>query len=98
MIVRIVKLTFRKEEMESFKKILLDSKEKIRAFPGVLRLEILQCESDPSIFFTYSYWESLDDLENYRHSPLFKDTWAKTKALFAKPAEAWSNNRLHLLD
>ncbi|MFT6199257.1 MAG: hypothetical protein ACJAQ2_001029, partial [Vicingaceae bacterium] len=39
MIVRIVKLTFRETEIETFKKILEDSKENIRAFPGVLHLQ-----------------------------------------------------------
>ena len=39
--------------------------------------------------------EKLDeDLENYRNSKLFKDTWAKTKPLFLKPAEAWSTERI----
>lgn len=97
MIVRIVKLTFREEEIEAFKKILIDSKEKIRAFPGVIYLEMLQCKDDPTVFFTYSHWESPADLENYRHSPLFKSTWAKTKPLFSKPAEAWSNQCLHVM-
>ncbi|MBL4707712.1 MAG: antibiotic biosynthesis monooxygenase [Flavobacteriales bacterium] len=98
MIVRIVKLTFRTEEIESFKTILEDSKEKIRAFPGVLYLQMLQASKEPSVFFTYSHWESEQDLENYRHSELFKSTWAKTKPLFSAPAQAWSNNELHRLD
>lgn len=97
MIVRIVKLTFREEEIETFKKVLEDSKEKIRAFPGVLHLQILQSTDNPRIFFTYSHWENQEALENYRHSALFKATWAKTKPLFSEKAEAWSNNELHLL-
>lgn len=97
MIVRIVKLTFRESEIETFKFILKESKKKIRAFPGVLHLEMLQCETDPTIFFTYSHWKNAEDLENYRHSHLFKTTWAKTKPLFSKPAEAWSNHTIHRL-
>lgn len=97
MIVRIVKLTFRPEEIDRFKMILLASKEKIRAFPGVLYLEMLQCESDPAVFFTYSHWENAEALENYRHSDLFKETWALTKVLFADAPEAWSNHRIHQL-
>jgi len=97
MIVRIVKLTFRKEEIETFKQVLQESKEQIRAFPGVLHLQMLQSADDPCIFFTYSHWENAQALENYRHSDLFKSTWAKTKPLFAEKAEAWSTNQLHLL-
>ncbi len=98
MIVRIVKLTFRVDEIATFKGILEESKEKIRAFPGVLHLQMLQSTKDPAIFFTYSHWETENDLENYRHSELFKNTWAKTKPLFSAPAEAWSNHELHRLD
>ena len=97
MIVRIVKLTFREEEISNFKQVLEDSKEKIRAFPGVLHLQMLQSAEDPCIFFTYSHWESKEDLENYRHSELFKSTWAKTKPLFSAKPEAWSTHQLHLL-
>lgn len=97
MIVRIVKLTFREEEIDAFKTILEESKEKIRAFPGVLHLQMLQCTSQPNVFFTYSHWNTPEDLENYRKSDLFKSTWAKTKPLFSAPAEAWSNQQLHLL-
>ena len=97
MIVRIVKMTFRNEEIENLKKVFENSKEKIRIFPGVLHLELLQDKEDPSVFCTYSHWASADDLENYRISPLFKETWAKTKPLFKSKAEAWSSERLHHL-
>ncbi len=40
--------------------------------------------------FTYSYWESEAHLNTYRHSDLFRETWAKTKVLFADKPEAWS--------
>ena len=97
MIVRLVKMTFRLDEIEAFKSIFEDSKEKIRAFPGVMHLELLQGSEQNNVFFTYSYWQSAEDLENYRNSELFKSTWAKTKPLFAAKAEAWSTNQLHRL-
>ncbi|MFB1022921.1 MAG: antibiotic biosynthesis monooxygenase [Vicingaceae bacterium] len=97
MIVRIVKLTFQETEIDTFKQILEDSMENIRAFPGVLHLQMLQSTRNPCIFFTYSHWESSEDLENYRRSDLFKNTWAKTKPLFTDKPEAWSNNELHIL-
>lgn len=51
MIVRIVKLTFRETEIDTFKQILEDSKENIRAFSGVLHLQMLQSAHNPCIFF-----------------------------------------------
>ena len=45
---------------------------------------------DPGVYFTFSTWEHEEDLETYRQSSLFRDTWQKTKPLFAARAEAWS--------
>jgi heme-degrading monooxygenase HmoA len=97
MIVRVVKMYFREEEVERFLQVFEDSKEQIRNFPGVKHLELLQGTKEKNIIFTYSHWESEEDLENYRKSELFRSTWAKTKPLFKEAAEAWSTHRPHVL-
>lgn len=97
MIVRIVKMHFREEEVERFQQVFENSKEQIRNFPGVKHLELLQGSKDKNIFFTYSHWESEEHLESYRKSTLFKTTWAKTKPLFKEAAEAWSTHQPHVL-
>ncbi len=53
-------------------------------------MELLQYTEQSSVLFTFSIWDSQAALDTYRHSELFRDTWAKTKALFAEKAEAWS--------
>ena len=53
-------------------------------------LELWQDSANPAIFFTYSHWESEAHLNHYRFSEFFKDTWGKTKALFADKPQAWS--------
>ncbi|MEH6679295.1 MAG: antibiotic biosynthesis monooxygenase family protein [Sediminicola sp.] len=90
MLVRIVKLSFKKENIASFEKIFGESRELIANFKGCSQLELYRDRNDPDIFFTYSHWESGEALEKYRNSPLFKGVWAKTKELFSRPAEAWS--------
>ncbi len=90
MFVRIVKLTFKKENIASFEQIFEDSKKLIRNVEGCTFLELLQDKDQPNIFFTYSYWKSEENLDNYRNSALFKNIWGQTKALFAERAEAWS--------
>ena len=95
MIKRIVKLTFREEEIETFQKIFEESKELIQDFEGCLHLELLQGINEPAIFFTYSFWESEGALNNYRHSELFRKTWSKTKVLFAGKPEAWSVSMIY---
>ncbi|MEJ1222399.1 putative quinol monooxygenase [Sediminicola sp. 1XM1-17] len=90
MFVRIVKLTFKKENIASFEQIFETSKHVIRKVEGCSFLELLQDKDNPNIFFTYSFWQTEQDLENYRNSDLFKNIWGKTKILFAEKAEAWS--------
>ncbi len=94
MIDRIVKLHFRTDAIDQFKGIFEESKLKIRQFPGNQGVRLLQDANDPCIFFTHSLWDSENDLNNYRHSALFKATWAKTKILFNAKPEAWSNNEI----
>ncbi len=90
MIKRLVKLTFKEEHIASFRQLFTQKKTKIRDFQGCLHLELWQCTSDPCVFFTFSIWDSENDLNNYRDSDLFRETWQTTKAFFAVKAEAWS--------
>ncbi|MEM6726722.1 MAG: antibiotic biosynthesis monooxygenase family protein [Bacteroidota bacterium] len=95
MFVRIVKMIFKEESIEEFKALFEERKEKIRHFEGCQHLELWQDRNDPTVFFTYSFWAHPDHLEAYRHSELFQDTWAKTKALFGGKPQAWSVDQLH---
>jgi hypothetical protein len=90
MIKRIVKMTFQANKIGIFKVLFEARKEQIRGFNGCEYLELLQNVNQPNIFFTYSFWNSETDLNAYRDSELFKDTWAKTKVLFDEKPEAWS--------
>ena len=90
MITRLVKMTFRQEEVPTFEKIFSDNKNFIAAFEGCLEVELKRDVNSPNIFFTISKWKSENDLENYRNSELFKSVWAKTKILFEEKAEAWT--------
>ena len=94
MIKRIVKMSFELEKVENFKSIYELNWHKIKGFEGCLHVELLQDRSIPSIFFTYSNWESENHLNNYRDSIVFKTVWASTKVLFNQKPEAWTLNVL----
>ena len=94
MFVRIVKLSFHEENIPAFLENFELNKEKIRNAPGNRLLELYQDKNNKSIFFTYSYWETEADLENYRNSGLFKEVWSFTKKLFNDKPEAWSVDKL----
>ena len=98
MLVRIVKMTFKKENIASFGRLFEAYKYDIRGFEGCELLELYQDTKNPSIFFIYSYWENEGCLENYRKSSLFKSVWGKTKLLFAERPEAWSVNKIVTLN
>lgn len=85
--IRIVKMTFREDTVAEFRRIFDERKERIKNFPGCSHVELL---NERNVFFTYSIWNSSQDLENYRNSELFQSTWALVKPLFAAKAEAWS--------
>lgn len=94
MIVRIVKMSFQEDEIKNFLSLFHSKKQYIRGFEGCNFLELYQDKTNASIFFTYSYWDSENDLENYRHSALFKEVWAATKIKFNAKPEAWSLDQL----
>ena len=60
MIIRIVKMTFVSEKVETFLEVFHASKQFIRSMPGCNHLELLNDIHSPNIFFTaggYSRWD-----------------------------------------
>ncbi|WP_395045023.1 putative quinol monooxygenase [Flavobacterium sp.] len=98
MIVRIVKLSFHQENISAFLENFEQMKVLIRNAPGNRLLELYQDKNNKNIFFTYSYWEREQDLENYRQSALFDEVWTFTKKLFNNKPEAWSVDKLVSLE
>lgn len=90
MLVRIVKMHFTPAYVDEFKVLFSNIKLLISNFEGCKGVKLLQHETDKTIFFTISKWQSANDLENYRKSNLFIETWAKVKPNFVSKAEAWS--------
>jgi heme-degrading monooxygenase HmoA len=94
MFIRIVKMSFHEENIPKFLENFNLIKEKIRNSPGNRYLELYQDKNNPEIFFTYSFWETEEDLENYRNSALFDEVWTFTKKLFNDKPEAWSVDKV----
>ncbi len=97
MFVRIVKMSFQPEKIEEFLNNFNSKKEFIRNSPGCRLLELYRDKTNPNIFFTYSYWDTEQDLENYRNSELFKGVWSQTKVLFNDKPLAWSVDKVESL-
>jgi heme-degrading monooxygenase HmoA len=97
MFVRIVKLTFKTTNIETFLTNFNENKNNIRNIERCRLLELYRDKNNTNIFFSYSYWDSEKHLNNYRNSELFKTVWAKTKVLFSDKPEAWSVDKLESL-
>ena len=98
MLVRIVKMTFSADKTDEFQTRFHNVKDKIIKFEGCELLELYKDKSDSNIFFTYSYWQSEEDLNRYRNSDFFKEVWSNTKKMFTKKPEAWSVDKIVSLD
>lgn len=98
MLVRIVKMSFKSDKVADFLKNFDENKHQIRNFDGCCLLELYRDKHNNTTFFTYSYWESEKHLEHYRNSQLFKTVWSKTKTMFNKKPEAWSVDKLAIVD
>lgn len=93
MIERIVKLPIdpKGDNGLEFEALFNRYKQQIAAAPGCTEVRLLRSQSH---YFTYSYWESEDALNQYRFSPVFGEVWPQTKALFYGQAEAWTCERI----
>ncbi len=98
MFVRIVKLSIQVEKVDQFIAYFDQIKQVVRNQPGCSFLELYQDKKDPSIFFTYSYWQDEKALEDYRYSQTFKQVWPFVKQMFKEKAQAWSVDKKVTLD
>lgn len=94
MIIRIVKLTIREEEVETFKAYFNTVCDTIRAQEGCHLLQAWQDMHQPSIFFTYSLWDNEEYLNKYRDSAFFLQFWKTVKQWFGAKAEVWSFDKI----
>lgn len=92
--IRVVKMTFQPERVKEFLFLFESVQPKIAAFKGCNGVELLQDTAADNIFFTFSNWDTAGDLEVYRSSELFRNTWTTTKLLFLSRAEAWSLEKI----
>ncbi len=87
-------MSFQPEKVDEFKGIFSKNWKLIAGFEGCSHVELLQDQSHPNVFFTYSIWENEEFLNKYRDSELFNKVWSSTKVLFNDKPQAWTVNEL----
>jgi hypothetical protein len=98
MFVRIVKMSFDPSKVTEFLSHFEMNKHDIRNFEGCQFLELYRDKQQQNMFFTYSFWNTEHDLEQYRQSELFQNVWSQTKPLFNLKPEAWSVDKIATLN
>ena len=83
-------MSFREDAVEEFVTLFNKARPGILSFQGCTHLDLLQDSKRMHVFFTYSHWDSEEDLDRYRFSEFFKDIWGQTKTLFDDIPQVWS--------
>ena len=94
MLIRTVRMTFAPESADAFLALFAAARPKIAARDGCEHLALWRDARYPGVFTTYSLWRDAEALDAYRHSDLFRETWARTKPMFAAPPEARSQHEV----
>ena len=90
MLIRIVRMHFTAAGVDEFLEIFNSHMKEIRAIRGCRHLELLKDIDDPLTFTTFSHWDDVECLENYRKSELFGKVWGSVKSLFSERSQAFS--------
>ncbi|MDX2129197.1 MAG: antibiotic biosynthesis monooxygenase family protein [Chloroherpetonaceae bacterium] len=90
MIVRMVRMTFKPEEVSRFLALYTSIAPKIKAVEGCHSVGLYHDVDAEFTYATISAWESKEALESYRQSDFFKETWAKVKMMQSSKAVAHS--------
>jgi len=83
-------MKFREEEVDNFLNAFKSVEHHIRNFNGCKGLQLLQQTDDPLPFSLIACGIQKKAYITTVFSELFKNTWAKTRILFADKPEAWS--------
>ena len=98
MVKRIVMMELQPGTEDIFLKIFESVKNEIRSQKGCMGLELLRgIGKEETSIWTISLWQSVDDLETYRGSPLFQKTWSEVRLLFSAKAHAWTLSSIETL-
>lgn len=90
MLTRIVRMTFKPECREAFRKHFEGIKHIVRGFDGCLFLELYEDAENPNVMITFSRWRDEAALENYRTSEAFAKIWRETKPFMSDKTTAFS--------
>lgn len=91
MVVNIVDVQVKPENVADFMAATLANHDGSRKEPGNLRFDVLQGAEDPARFVLYEVFTSPEAVEAHRASPHYKDWRAKVEPWMARPRHGRSH-------
>lgn len=95
MIIRKVDLEIDPSKLDEFEEIFTSRNPSLNKVKGCHRVELIKHPELEFAYSTLSMWDSEDDLNNYRKSEYFGETWMKLKPLFTAKAKATTYDLIH---
>jgi quinol monooxygenase YgiN len=90
MLIRLVRMRFRPDAVDTFLALYERASPTIQRQPGCRSVQLVRQIDDPAAFATWSVWDDAAALDAYRTSDFFRSFWPEVKALFRGAAEAVS--------
>lgn len=83
-------MEFEPEKLEDFLRLFEGHRPSVLALAGCHSLTLCKDPEHPYVRYSLSQWASIEALEAYRNSPLFRKVWPKAKAGFSAKPQAFT--------
>ncbi|MFZ9045066.1 MAG: putative quinol monooxygenase [Cyclobacteriaceae bacterium] len=90
MLIRVVRMEFDPNKINDFLEIFHKSEDLIKNAEGCMDVQLKKDPRLSNVFYTHSIWKSEEDLNRYRNSDFFSETWGATKKHFNGKPQAFS--------
>jgi autoinducer 2-degrading protein len=85
MIVRIIDVYVREQDVEAFRTASLRNREGSIREPGVLRFDVLQVEADPTHFVLFEVYQDEPATADHKQTPHYQAWREAVEPMMAKP-------------
>lgn len=83
----LIKRKFQVANVKNVSSVIIESRKNAMGSKGYISSETLCSCDDPNLILVLSTWETKEDWDNYRNSPVRKKTEEKYAGLFERPTE-----------
>lgn len=94
MIIRIVKMYLKKDEIKSFTDFFSSFQNQILEFDGCMHHDLFPDKDNKEIYYSYTIWKSEVKLKKYRNSELIKNISKAVEPKCEKEPLAWTVDKV----